>query len=171
MNGQWLPTEARPKEERTQASRMANEELTQRNYLASGQLRGDAFGLFEELNIGATSVAELKSSGLDFAIAPAVTFPFTEYKRPKTFSACKPDRVLVDRRKGTPLPVAIAEHKGPRKMCHPKTSPRRASKGSSLRRSWAFGWRSQQMVRARTTWTWKRLSTRACCGSSPSPAT
>lgn len=95
---------------------MANEELTQRNYLASGHLRGDAFGLFEELNIGATSVAELKSSGLDFAIAPSVTFPFTEYKRPKTLGACKPDRVLVDRRKGTPVPVAIAEHKGPRKM-------------------------------------------------------
>ena len=75
---------------------MANEELTQRNYLALGQLRGDAFGLFEELNIGATSVSELKSSGLDFAIAPSVTFPFAEYKCPKTLGACKPDRVLVD---------------------------------------------------------------------------
>jgi hypothetical protein len=87
---------------------MANEELTQRNYLVGGQLRGTAFGLFEELNIGATTVAELKTSGLDFAIAASATYPFKEYKAPKTIGACKPDRVLIDRRKGTPEPHRVS---------------------------------------------------------------
>lgn len=95
---------------------MANEELVQRKYLATGALRGDPFGFFEELNLGATSVAELKTAGLDFAVAPSVIYAFAEYKRPKGLASCKPDRVLLDRRKGSPVPVAIAEHKGPTKM-------------------------------------------------------
>jgi type I restriction enzyme M protein len=95
---------------------MANEELVQRGYLVGGAIKGGAFGLFEELNIGATSVTELKTSGLDFSLSSAVNFPFQEYKPPKTVGNCKPDRVLIDRRKGTPVPVAIAEHKGPTRM-------------------------------------------------------
>jgi hypothetical protein len=34
---------------------MANEELHQRGYLASGKLKGSKFGLFEEFNIGGTT--------------------------------------------------------------------------------------------------------------------
>jgi hypothetical protein len=44
---------------------MSNEELNQRNYLATGKLKGEKFGDFEELNIGATSVKELKAVGVD----------------------------------------------------------------------------------------------------------
>lgn len=90
---------------------MANEELTQRSYLATGKLRGDTYGPFEEFNIGATSIAELRSAGLDFTPPTSVNFPFRLYKAPKSLPNGKPDRVMVDRRKGTPVPVAVAEHK------------------------------------------------------------
>ncbi len=90
---------------------MANEELIQRGYLASGKLRGQAFGTFEELNLGSTSIAELRSSGLDCNPATSVNYPFQVYKVPKIPRNAKPDRVFIDRRKGSPVPVAVAEHK------------------------------------------------------------
>lgn len=108
---------------------MANEELTHRRYLSGGKLKGDAFGFFEELSIGSTTVAELRSCGLDFMLASGVSFPFKEYKPPKTPTACKPDRVLLDRRKGTPAPVAIAELKGPTKMRSAKELTRACEQG------------------------------------------
>jgi type I restriction enzyme M protein len=43
---------------------MANEELVQRGYLATGKLKGDPFGDFEELNIGATTIKELGSGSI-----------------------------------------------------------------------------------------------------------
>lgn len=111
---------------------MANEELTQRGYLRDGEIKGDAFGLFEQLNIGATSIAELQSSGLDFTPSSSVSFPFKHYKPPKTHAGCKPDRVLVDRRKGTPMPVAVAEHKRPSKMTSAKDLGRACEQGLYL---------------------------------------
>ena len=45
---------------------MANEELVQRKYLATGELKGDKFDGFEELNVGATSVSELAAAGVAF---------------------------------------------------------------------------------------------------------
>lgn len=95
---------------------MANEELIQRGYLASGTLRGAAFGVFEDLDLGATSMAELRSAGGDFTPATAVAYPFRAFKVPKAPRYGKPDRVLLDRRKGTPVPVAVAEHKRPAKL-------------------------------------------------------
>ena len=95
---------------------MANEELTKRGYLASGQLRGSTFGAFEELDIGDTSIAELRSAGLDFTPATSINFPFQAYKAPKSLIRGKPDRLVLDRRKGTPVPVAVAEHKRDTKL-------------------------------------------------------
>lgn len=99
---------------------MANEELIQRGYLASGKLRGQVFGPFEELNIGATSLGELRSAGLDFMPTITVSFPFQVYKAPKQPRSAKPDRVVLDRRKGSPVPVAVAEHKRTAKLRTPK---------------------------------------------------
>src|SRR5262245_31921743 len=108
---------------------MANEELTQRGYLATGTLRGDPFGLLEELNIGATSIAELKSAGLDFILGTSVSFPFTEYNAPKKALLGKPDRVIIDRRKGSPVPIAVAEHKRPTKLTTAKDIKRASEQG------------------------------------------
>ena len=95
---------------------MASEELIQRGYLEGGNLKGDAFGVYEQLNIGATTLRDLRSSGLDCAIATSVPYPFRAYKATKKPHLAKPDRVILDRRKGTPVPVAIIEQKPPSKF-------------------------------------------------------
>jgi type I restriction-modification system DNA methylase subunit len=95
---------------------MANEELHQRGYLATGKLKGNKFGLFEEFNIGGTTVRELKLSGLDIVIPKAVTFPFGAYKPPKNPALCRPDRIFCLRSGGKIVPIAVAEHKAPNKL-------------------------------------------------------
>lgn len=92
------------------------EELIKRKYYLAGMLKGDPFGVFEELNIGETSISELKSAGADFSVAATVSFPFKQYKPLKSPGSGKPDRVIFDRRKGTLVPVVIAEHKGLTKL-------------------------------------------------------
>ena len=92
---------------------MASEELIQRGYIDFGKLKGDAFGVYEELNIGATTLRNLRQSGLDCTIAISVPFPFHEYKATKNPHLARPDRVIVDRRKGTPVPIAVIEQKPP----------------------------------------------------------
>jgi type I restriction enzyme M protein len=69
---------------------MANEELTQRGYLASGKLKGELFGSFERFNIGATTVKELVTCGIGAVVPEAIDFPFSVYKPPKKPSAAKP---------------------------------------------------------------------------------
>ncbi len=95
---------------------MANEELHQRGYLQTGKLKGSKFGLFEEFNIGATSVRELKASGVAMVIPKTITFPFTTYKAPKSPALCRPDRLFCERDGSTLNPVAVAEHKAPTKL-------------------------------------------------------
>lgn len=95
---------------------MASEELIQRGYIDSGKLKGNAFGVYEELNIGATTLQDLRLSGLDCTIASKVSYPFREYKATKNPHLAKPDRVIIDRRKGTPVSVAIIEQKPPSKF-------------------------------------------------------
>lgn len=90
---------------------MANEELSQRNYLTNEGLKGDAFGEFERFNLGATSLAELISAGLDASVATSVPFPFALYSPPNSPSSAKPDMVIADRRKGTVVPVCCVEWK------------------------------------------------------------
>ena len=95
---------------------MANEELVQRGYLSSKKLRGDPFGHFEELNIGHTSIDELKKAGVACTAPKTITFPFSLYKVPKHPGSAKPDRVFL-RRDGAELsPVAAGENKAPSKL-------------------------------------------------------
>lgn len=93
---------------------MANEELVQRNYLTSGRLKGEPFGEFEELNIGATSAGELVSVGVVATIPASIAFPFKSYKPPKRPSNTRPDRVFLRRSGNSLVPVAVAECKAPR---------------------------------------------------------
>ncbi|MDH7973527.1 N-6 DNA methylase [Sphingomonas sp. AR_OL41] len=99
---------------------MANEELVQRKYLATGELKGDKFGAFEELNIGATSVSELASAGVSFTAPATVDYPFQAYKAPKSPGAAKPDRVFLRRTDAGLLPVAVGEHKAKSKLTSDK---------------------------------------------------
>jgi type I restriction enzyme M protein len=94
---------------------MANEELTQRGYLASGKLKGIPFGEFEELNIGSTSVKELVNCGVKITVPNTITYPFTEYSPPKKPQNAKPDRVFLRRDGNVLRAVAVAENKAPAK--------------------------------------------------------
>lgn len=108
---------------------MSNEELNQRKYLVSGKLRGDKFGDFEELNIGSTSVEELRAVGVDIVIPATVSFPFAHYKPPKNPKSARPDRVFLRRQNGKLQPVATAEHKAPAKLRTKKEFDRAAEQG------------------------------------------
>ncbi len=108
---------------------MANEELHQRNYLPGGKLKGSRFGDFEELNVGATSVQQLKTAGLDLVVPSGVTYPFTLYAAPKRPLSAKPDRVFLRRDAGKLVPVATAEHKAPAKLRTPAEFTRAAEQG------------------------------------------
>ena len=90
---------------------MPNEELPQRGYLASGVLRGDTFGSFELLNLGATNLAALVRAGVAVVLPTAHAFVPTEYRAPLRPSSLKPDSVYLQRRDGNPIPVAVGEHK------------------------------------------------------------
>lgn len=108
---------------------VANEELHQRGYLQDGQLRGTKFGDLEELNIGSTSVHELKLCGVDVIVPDTVAFPFSLYKAPKQPRAAKPDRVFLRRQDGTLRPVAVGEHKAPVKLRTPAQQKQAAEQG------------------------------------------
>lgn len=95
---------------------MANEELHQRGYLTSGELKGAKFGIFEELNIGGTTVQELKANNIDIVIPDTIAFPFVRYKAPKKPANCRPDRVFLKRTVESLYPVAVTEHKAPKKL-------------------------------------------------------
>lgn len=88
---------------------MANEELTQRGYLASGSLKGAPFGDFEELNLGATRVSELLTAGVEALVPESIEFSFSAFKPPKSPAAAKPDRVFLQRERRELRPVAAAE--------------------------------------------------------------
>lgn len=94
---------------------MANEELVQRGYLKTGKLKGEGYGDFEEVNIGATSVAELVSVGVAATVPESIDFPFTR-KGPKKPGAAKPDRVFLRRTGGSLAPVAVAEYKAKKRF-------------------------------------------------------
>ncbi|MCB2108329.1 MAG: N-6 DNA methylase, partial [Rhodobacteraceae bacterium] len=108
---------------------MSNEELNQRGYLTNGRIKGTKFGEFEELNIGSTSINELKSVGLDIVVPTAIKFPFANYKPPKKTASVKPDRVFLQRKDGKVNAVATAEHKAPAKLRTPKELLKAAEQG------------------------------------------
>lgn len=101
---------------------MPNEELVQRGYVATGKLKGTPFGDFEELNIGATSIAELVSVGVAATVPETLDYPFTNKKLPKKPSAAKPDRVFLRRTGSSLAPVAVAEHKAKKKLTTPQVA-------------------------------------------------
>src|SRR2546421_5381790 len=95
---------------------MANEELTQRGYLATGTLKGDSFGDFELLNIGSTTISELLASGVSTICPDTIDFPFVVYKPPTNPRKAKPDRVYLSRTAKALEPVAVGENKAPTKL-------------------------------------------------------
>ena len=108
---------------------MSNEELNQRKYLSTGKLKGEKFGDFEELNIGSTSVRELKAAGVDIIIPAGIDYPWTLYKAPKKPASAKPDRVFLRRQDGKLAVVATAEHKAPTKLRSTAELQRAAEQG------------------------------------------
>lgn len=90
---------------------MANEELLQRGYLQSGELRGVTFGSFEHLNLGATRLDALVSAGIQVVLPKSHAYNAKAYSAPKTPSALKPDEVYARRLAGALIPVAVQEYK------------------------------------------------------------
>jgi type I restriction-modification system DNA methylase subunit len=99
---------------------MANEELSQRGYLSTGRLKGERFGPYEKLDLGKTSVAELKTLGIDFAIPDEVPYPFKLYKKPRHPSRAQPDHVYLERIKSQVRPVLVGEFKRAERLTTPR---------------------------------------------------
>lgn len=95
---------------------MPSEDITREQYLASGSLRGNPFGDFEVLSLGATYVSELVTTGVTALVPAAIDYPFERYKPPKKPGAAKPDRVYVRREGDRLLPVAAEEWKQANKL-------------------------------------------------------
>jgi type I restriction enzyme M protein len=92
---------------------VSNEELNQRNYMATGAIRGDTFGSFEHLNLGATSLSALVAAGIQLQLPDFHSFAPTHYKATKKPASLKPDQVYLRRDDQSPKPVAVGEHKKP----------------------------------------------------------
>lgn len=97
---------------------MASEELVQRGYIVAGALVGDAYGPFERLNLGSTSMVALRRAGLLFTPPTTVDFPFKRL-RPPAVGRAKPDQVFGRREAPGLLPVAAAENKRPAEVDTP----------------------------------------------------
>lgn len=97
-------------------NRMPNEELTQRGYYDADGLRGDTFGIYEELNLGATSIDALVRAGLKFSPQLSFEFPFVEFRPPRRPMSSKPDRLVCRRDADGFRPVAVLEHKAPNEI-------------------------------------------------------
>jgi hypothetical protein len=94
---------------------MANEELEQRGYFVEGKLRGDKFGPFECFNVGCTSIKEFVASGITATVPATLSFPFKAFKPPRLPTSAKPDTLYIQRLSALLRPVAIAEHKSPKR--------------------------------------------------------
>lgn len=103
---------------------MINEELEQRGLIKNGKLTGTKFGIFEEVNVGGSSIAHLIQAGLEDRLAANVDFPFTKYKVPKNTKAAKPDLLYVLKKGGKIEPIAVKEA---------KAASKRTSKGDVLK--------------------------------------
>ncbi len=90
---------------------MASEQLIQNGLIQNGMLKGQAFGKFERLKLGATTVANLIKAGLSATVPSSIAFPFAKYQPPKSPETCKPDNVCIQRVGDVVKPVAIEEFK------------------------------------------------------------
>lgn len=93
---------------------MASEELVQRGYFTDEGLKGEKFGRYEHLNIGATSIDALVKAGLSTIVPDTIEFSFQHYSPPKKPASAKPDRVFLHRIDGNLTPIAVAENKAPK---------------------------------------------------------
>ncbi len=76
-----------------------SEELRQKGYFSTGQVRGEQVGPYEGFNLGATTLEQLRKYGL---------VPDHSYGK---YAKRKPDGLVVDRRSGVPLVKFVAEFK------------------------------------------------------------
>ena len=90
---------------------MASEQLIQNEHIIDNGLKGEPFGKFEKLKLGATTVEALIKAGLVATVPTSIAFPFAKYTPPKTPKACKPDNVHIRRVGAVVSPVAIEEYK------------------------------------------------------------
>jgi len=75
---------------------VANEEFLQRGYYtADGKVKGDAFGKFEQFELGNSNLNALLQVGLIESVATEVKFPFEHYKIPQKSLNSKPDSVYA----------------------------------------------------------------------------
>lgn len=102
---------------------MSKEQLIQNGYLDDGYLKGETFGSFERLSLGATTIKELRHQGLACPEVSRVDFPFTAYTPPKNPNSTKPDEVYAQRKDRQLHPVAVLERKAPHEL---KSEPQRA---------------------------------------------
>lgn len=78
---------------------MSSEQLIQSGYIDPILgLKGKVFGKFEELSLGATTVAQLASAGSKVEIPNSVHFDFKVYTTPKSPKNCKPDVIFLLRK-------------------------------------------------------------------------
>lgn len=130
---------------------MSNEELEQRGYLIKGKVQGARYGSeFEELNIGATTIGELKKAGIEITIPDSIDFPFKFYKFPKKPISAKPDRVFVQKKDGQSLPIAVAEHKAMAKRRtekdHNKTAEQALYSAAAMSAAFAIYWKDEKTI-------------------------
>lgn len=99
---------------------MANEELAQRGYVREGILRGDRFGPYEVMDVGATPVGALRDAGALVTPPATVVYPWTRYRPPKDPARAKPDRVYFQRTPDGLVPVASGEFKYETRLRRPR---------------------------------------------------
>lgn len=115
---------------------MPGEELIQRGYIRAGQIKGTRFGSYEELNLGQTTVGELKRAGVIAALPGAIAFPFQYYRPPKKTTSVKPDIIYLNRIRGALSVVACVEMKQPNEFNTEKKRLRASEQ--ALTSAWAL---------------------------------
>lgn len=95
---------------------MPGEELIQRGYLVDGKIKGEKFGEYEVLELGATNANELVNIGLLKTIPKTVDYPFAHYKAPKSSKNTRPDALYIRRIAGTVAVVCNKEMKKPTEL-------------------------------------------------------
>ena len=83
----------------------------QRGYITKEGIKGERFGGYEKLELGATSLSDLAKAGIRCLLPTKIPFTFREFKRTGNVPQKKPDRVYLVRKDGDLRAVAVAEFK------------------------------------------------------------